>query len=605
MKTKTKNLVFLLVIGFVFPLIINLNFNFNQNNKHNFNKPKTSAIYTDILINGSATGPGAHNWTWAITQPWCTGGNGTQENPYIIEDSIFLPSGSSDCLTITNSRQYFVVENCTFKDTPINGFTGLRLNNVTNAYIIDNQVYNNSHGIHCLNVNNSQLIDNNSSNNKFNGIFLDDCYYNTISGNTANDNNDGIYISTSCDNNFIEGNTANGNDYGIYLDNECDNNTISGNTANDNNDGIYLDNECNNNTISGNTANNNNYEGITIYDTCHFNKITGNTANGNDYGIYLDYECENNTITENVLYNNTFGILIDSSTSGNNSIYKNFFLENEKHAEDWGTDNKWNSTTIGNYWDNHTTPDANDDGIVDDPYTYISGDAGSTDYLPIAEDGAPRITINSPDSGDNFGIDAPSFEVIITDVYVYTRWYTINGGLHNYTFTENGMINQSAWDALADGATTLKFYASDIVGNIGSAEVSIIKDTIAPIIIINSPAEGERFGKNAPLFNITVTEDNLDIMWYSFDGGAHIYFITNNTVFNQTAWTKLAQGDVTITFYARDIAGNEASESVTVIKSVPSGLDPGMIITIVIVSVVGGVAIISVVYIFMKKRTTP
>ena len=58
----------------------------------------------------------------------------------------------------------------------------------------------------------------------------------------------------------------------------------------------------------------------------------------------------------------------------------------------------------------------------------------------------------------------------------------------------------------------------------------------------------------------------------------------------------------TITFYARDIAGNETTEEVLVIKSVPSGLDPSMIIIIVVVSVVGGVAVISVVYIFMKKR---
>ena len=94
-------------------------------------------------------------------------------------------------------------------------------------------------------------------------------------------------------------------------------------------------------------------------------------------------------------------------------------------------------------------------------------------------------------------------------------------------------------------------------------------------------------------------------MWYSFDGGLTTFAFTNNTVFNQTVWTELSEGNVTITFYARDIAGNEATEEVTVIKSVPSGLDPSMIITIVVVSVVGGVAVISVVYIFMKKRTTP
>ena len=76
-------------------------------------------------------------------------------------------------------------------------------------------------------------------------------------------------------------------------------------------------------------------------------------------------------------------VFIDSN-SDNNSLYENFFIENLKHAIDNGADNKWNSSTIGNYWDNHTGPDNNNDGIVDSPYTYIGGSAGSIDYLPIA-----------------------------------------------------------------------------------------------------------------------------------------------------------------------------------------------------------------------------
>ncbi|MBY8986739.1 MAG: hypothetical protein KGD65_16825, partial [Candidatus Lokiarchaeota archaeon] len=100
--------------------------------------------------------------------------------------------------------------------------------------------------------------------------------------------------------------------------------------------------------------------------------------------------------------------------------------------------------------------------------------------------------------------------------------------------------------------------------------------------------------------------DNLDSIWYSFDGGVTTYAITDGTIFNQTAWAALSQGEVTITFYARDLAGNEASESVTVIKSIPAGgLNTGVIITIVVVSVVGGVAVITGIYIFMKRRVTP
>ncbi|MCJ7648258.1 MAG: hypothetical protein MUP85_06570, partial [Candidatus Lokiarchaeota archaeon] len=196
----------------------------------------------------------------------------------------------------------------------------------------------------------------------------------------------------------------------------------------------------------------------------------------------------------------------------NNSIYQNFFLENGKHAEDDGTDNKWNSTSIGNYWDNWTSPDVSpNDGIVDVPYTHIGGSAGSIDYLPIAEDGAPVIVINSPDLGDVFGVTAPSFDVTITDVYLVSMWYTLDGGLHNYTFTENGVINQSAW-------------------------------------------------------------------------------------------SQLPEGSVIITFYAKDILGNESFESVIVTKSI---IEPGMIITIIVVSIVSGVALIGVGYIYFKKRQNP
>jgi len=93
-------------------------------------------------------------------------------------------------------------------------------------------------------------------------------------------------------------------------------------------------------------------------------------------------------------------------------------------------------------------------------------------------------------------------------------------------------------------------------------------------------------------------------MWYTIDGGITNYTFTENGRINQTAWAALTEGDVTITFYAKDIIGNEASESVTVVKAI-AGLDPGIIITIVVVSIVGGVAVAAVIYIYLKKRPSP
>jgi len=471
MKSNTKKIVILLILGLVFPMILNNNFNFSVEQTTS-NNLKTSSVYNGgIMIDGLATTNTTYsgNWTWAVSQPWCYDDNGV----YIIEDLTINASTSptgSGIYILDSDNEYFTIRNCKVYDAG----SGI-----------------NDGGIKLEDTNNGTLTNNNCSNNVGNGIFLEtNCKNNTISGNTANNNDLGIYLYI-CDYNIVSGNTANDNDYGIYIE-------IS-----------------NDNTISGNTANENSQDGIYSY-FCGYNNITGNTANNNhNYGISL-LDSDNNTISGNTVCNNTVsGITIESS-SNNNTIYGNFFLKNAKHAIDDGTDNKWNSTTIGNYWDNHTGPDTTpQDGIVDNPYTYIGGSAGSIDYLPIAEDGVPSITINSPDPGDTFGITAPPFNVRITDDYLDEMWYTIDRGLNNYTFTANGTIDQAAWTALSEGS-------------------------------------------------------------------------------------------ITITFYANDILGHEASEDVIITKTIPpAGDDPTIVIVIVVVSIVGGVAVLAVVYIFMKKRATP
>ena len=418
MKSKLKKII-ILFIGLFLVLLLNNTLNFNKGVQTELSIPKQSAVSMEpISIDDDATGVGAHNWTWAVSQSWCSG-SGTWNDPYIIENIKISGFIYSVGIYICNSNVSFIIQDCL--------------------------IYNSNDGIYLENVNNSRLINNNCSTNINNGIYLEsNCNNNTISGNTANDNGEiGIYLRLACNNNSIYNNTANGSICGIFLDLYCDYNTISGNTAN------------------------------------------GNNYHNNYGGILLDAYCDYNTIIDNIFYNNTQGIRIASGCD-NNSIYKNFFLENGIHAIDDGTDNTWNSTSIGNYWDNHTGPDVNDDGIVDDPYIYIGGTAGSIDYLPIAEDGAPVIVINSPDPGDVIGATAPSFDVTITDVYLVSMWYTLDGGLHNYTFTENGVINQTAWAALPEGSVTITFYAIDILGNEATEHVIVTKsltDDVGPVII--------------------------------------------------------------------------------------------------------------------------
>jgi len=73
-------------------------------------------------------------------------------------------------------------------------------------------------------------------------------------------------------------------------------------------------------------------------------------------------------------------------------------------------------------------------------------------------------------------IDEPNIDSI---------WYTIDGGVTNYTITPRpgwttqsstgGPINEEAWDAAPYGIITIRFYVKDTMGNIGYSEVNVEK----------------------------------------------------------------------------------------------------------------------------------
>ena len=389
MKNKRIGIVILITLGMIFAVstISNNNISDDQTNDGNdiniqdnteIKSPKKSAIYPESFIHIDGSIP--DNWSDTVTDNlWCSG-DGSWGNPYIIENVTINAGSSGSGIFVNNSKNvYFIIRNCKVSYAGSGAWES---------------------GIKLENTNNGTLTNNNCSCNGRYGILLrNNCDNNTISGNIASNigyNNQmyGIYLIEYCDNNTISGNTANGNLFnGITLFTDCDDNIISGNTASNTtynqNKGIYLYNS-DNNTISGNNANDNQFEGIYLYTNCNENTISGNTAS-NDFtsiqndGIKLKSNCDNNIISGNLMKNNLqYGIFIDDADCGNNTIYQNSLKGNGGwHARDDGTDNQWNNSIIGNYWDNHTTPDSDKDGIVDDPYTWIAGSADSEDSFPL------------------------------------------------------------------------------------------------------------------------------------------------------------------------------------------------------------------------------
>lgn len=283
-------------------------------------KSSASTELNDIVIIDDLPGS-MTNWTWAKDQGYCTG-NGTIVDPYIISDFFYNTSTYSyNCLTIINSRKYFIIEDCLFKGDF--NFAGVRLDNTTNGLIRLNRLY------------------------PLTGALL--------------------WIYNSSLNEVYRNNASAGFFYGILIDGNL---------------GL-----CSSNIISTNLVSFNWDTGIQVRGYTLFNQIIANTVNNNTKGIEIYSSSDNNTIHSNIIRDNTnFGVGISSDY---NTIYRNCFINNGLHAYDDGVNNAWDYLGQGNYWDNYTGVDANNNGIGDIPYN-ITGIAGSQDNFPLMS--CPIIT---------------------------------------------------------------------------------------------------------------------------------------------------------------------------------------------------------------------
>ncbi|MFX0032673.1 MAG: hypothetical protein ACFE9P_08405 [Candidatus Hermodarchaeota archaeon] len=215
----------------------------------------------------------------------------------------------------------------------------------------------------------------------------------------------------------------------------------------------------------------------------------------------------------------------------------------------------------------------------------------------------PIITIISPNPNNNlFGKLAPNFIVKIEDLFLDAMWYSLDGGITNTTFTNNGSIYQTLWDTVGNGTVTIKFYANDTDGNIGIKEIKVRKDILGPIITIHDPTRDDEFYL-APVYELSMIEGNLDKIWYTLDeGNTNISISSLVGIIDQELWEEISPGAVWIRFYANDTLGNLGWEDVFIykIRSPQDGI-PGEWLILIITSFLG-IAIISTVILITKQK---
>ncbi len=521
------------------------------------------------------------NYSWAKIEsenPWCRG-SGTLLDPYIIENVIIDGYTNDSCITILNSDVHFIIQNCEL----FNGIKrGVWIDNTKNGILAHNIIHDNQYQGIYLNeyCEWNQILNNEIYNHSGSGInFYMYCDNNIILENVIYTNdNDGIVFFQYCtDNKILKNNITKCGRNGIGLGILCSRSEIVGNFLSTNADKGLVINAGFDCIIKGNTISYHNLEGMYLH---IYNSIcSDNVVNNNQNGIiaYTEERPEGyiNIFTNNTIANHTNCGLSAGSPQGEQDlhlIYKNYFINNTLHAHS-GIHQQWDNGSIGNYWDDYTGIDANDDGIGDSSYMVDGIPSSDYDLYPIWDDGddvaSPKITIITPVTNQYFSSNAPSFELSIGGLYVNTTWYNIIGGSTNKSFTGfSGQIDQNLWDEFGNGTIKIRFYVNDSLGNVGIDEVTVFKDIILPEIIVYNPQNNDLFGISPPSYNLFINESNLDTTWYTFTNGqTNTTFIGNGT-FDHSLWSSLSNGTVFIKFYARDKAGNIGFSEIKIYKDI-------------------------------------
>jgi len=334
-------------------------------------------------------------------------GEGTPENPIIISGYSF--AAAEHMLRVENSDLHFE-----FIDNQLDGFSwvwcGIAIINSANGVIKDNYVRRAAAGIHVVTVENYTIEGNEVRDSEFGGIIVEDGSVNvTVKNNIVYDNREyGIHIgnpygSTVSHDVTIVGNTVFENSpSGIRLleadgctvyDNEVYSNTLNGIDVESGSHHINYNNitDCiagiliseGNCTITQNRISNVEYA-ISVgteNNTISKNDLTNNEKIGIRfyYSDHTGFSGSNNLVTRNVIANNSRWGLEFTANADDNVVQDNYFFMNGETCQ--ATDDGANNFIDMNYWDDWTSPDVNNDSIVDVPYS-IDGDTENSDLHP-------------------------------------------------------------------------------------------------------------------------------------------------------------------------------------------------------------------------------
>jgi len=219
------------------------------------------------------------------------------------------------------------------------------------------------------------------------------------------------------------------------------------------------------------------------------------------------------------------------------------------------------------------------------------------------ETSQPVISILDPLIDQFFGVNAPTFSFSIQGVNLDEMWYTIDGGITSITIYSNqGSLNQVAWDNISHGFVSLSFYVNDSFGRIGNDLIAIYKDLNAPTTSLEYTAYNlPNQVTGSTQFTLNAADDGSGVSTIE-------YKINDSSWMNYTGTFTLSGynlGFYTITYRSVDLVGNIESEQILNLELVVPPPEPPDLSFLLYIIIIGSViASIGILYIKVIRPRT-
>ncbi len=493
-----------------------------------------------------------------------TGGNGTDTNPYIIDNWTIDGNGKGYAIYIGNTTAHFIIRNCSVSGAsgvssePYFADSNIILYNVTNGTVynvtssgasnngiyltgwsggnrvFNNTVYSNRYGIVIYKGNNTFIWNNSVDKNTRDGIRLDTGHMNTIWNNNVTDNgNIGIYLFQYFYNTTVYENTvtSSGN-YGISAE-RSDYNTIEDNVVRSSTHaGIYLA-YSSHNRIGGNNISSNE-DGIKIENYCSYNMIENNNASYNSMkGIYLNYWDSYNSIMNNTAIHNQNHDGITVYRSNYTDIVNNTLISNGRSGLNLQyTNNTYASGIVSDLNSNYEIYTLYDNHTVINGSKATCGYTGS--YAMYSEQSSNLLLY-----GSSFGMSRNQIlyfrygsNISVERCTVYNASYY--NGVYSY-YAKGFRISNSTVENIASigidviGSSNVIMYGNTLI-NCTSYSIYTTQNSNTFTWIMNNTIFGSNIGIYLGATNATVTGNrmfNTGLFIQSWDSRD---IVENNTV---------------------------------------------------------------------------